>query len=120
MPKFVDIEPLELEFEKRYLDYRKRSQREFPGYIQVDESLTVAAMIMESCLDSLREAPAVDVAPVRHGRWIKNGMYWSCSLCGRSFHYRMEPQWWHGCPNCLAKMDGCNNDEKGGNDHVQD
>ena len=109
MPKFVDIEPLELEFEKRYLDYRKRSQREFPGYIQVDDGLTISAMIMESCLDSLREAPAADVAPVTHARWIKNGVYWSCSRCGRWQHERVEPQWWNYCPHCGAKMDGGDN-----------
>ena len=51
-------------------------------------------------------APAADVAPVRHGRWVDNGIPDSilngCSVCGftcgsSSFFY---------CPNCGAKMDG--------------
>ena len=46
-----------------------------------------------------------DVAPVRHGRWIKNGVYYSCRKCGRSFHYRMEPQWWNYCPQCGDMID---------------
>ena len=51
--------------------------------------------------------PAADVAPVRHGRWIKptrvpDSMLDECSLCGfdcgaYTFNY---------CPNCGAKMDG--------------
>lgn len=48
---------------------------------------------------------SADVAPVRHGRWIKNGVYYSCSKCGRSFHYRMEPQWWNYCPQCGDMID---------------
>ena len=47
----------------------------------------------------------IEVAPVRHGRWIKDGVYYCCSQCGRSFHYRMEPQWWNYCPQCGAMMD---------------
>jgi len=50
--------------------------------------------------------PAADVGPVRHGRWMDNGipdsMLTGCSACGfpcgaYSFRY---------CPNCGAKMDG--------------
>ena len=49
---------------------------------------------------------AADVAPVRHGRWVDNGIPDSilsgCSVCGftcgsSSFFY---------CPICGAKMDG--------------
>lgn len=60
-------------------------------------------------------APAADVAPVRHGRWLSNGADWVCSECG-------EEPWWCGvtedvlppyCPNCGAKMDS-----KGGDGDV--
>lgn len=56
----------------------------------------------------VKELPAADVAPVRHGRWGDNGIPESilcgCSVCGftcgaSSFFY---------CPSCGAKMDGEN------------
>ena len=108
MPKFVDIEPLERNFEERYLDYRNRSQRKMTtGRFRVDDELTTAAMIMESCLDSLREAPAADIAPVRHAKWevivgSDGKEHMVCTGCRKQqdltgvFAY---------CPNCGAKMD---------------
>ena len=59
----------------------------------------------EEFAEYLYELPTVDVAPVRHGRWVDNGipdsMLSGCSVCGftcgsSSFFY---------CPNCGAKMD---------------
>lgn len=62
-------------------------------------------------LQILRDIPAADVEPVRHGAWYPCFEDWrqqqegnKCSVCGfeyygtgiRSFHY---------CPNCGAKMD---------------
>ena len=60
---------------------------------------------------TVREIPAADVAPVRHGRWIKpvpgDGQPY-CSEC------HVEQPWFYGygyyhrhyCPNCGALMDG--------------
>lgn len=69
--------------------------------------------------------PADDVAPVRHGRWVKaRGSWctpggdpvWECSECGKGVHvYGIEhgtygkdvaEGQWVACPNCGAKMDG--------------
>ena len=59
----------------------------------------------EEFAEYLYELPTVDVAPVRHGRWVDNGIPDSilsgCSVCGftcgsSSFFY---------CPICGAKMD---------------
>ena len=56
--------------------------------------------------EMIENLPASDVAPVRHGRWVSNGipdsMLSACSVCGfgcgaYSFQY---------CPNCGARMDG--------------
>ena len=55
----------------------------------------------------VKRAPAADVAPVRHGRWIYD--HWcefKCSVCGEfsnSKPYRGKENY---CPNCGAKMDG--------------
>lgn len=66
-------------------------------------------------IDIIEDAPAADVAPVRHGRWIrphwKNNNYCcDCSECGGEAMHR-DYQWnkngvYPICPNCGAKMDG--------------
>lgn len=51
------------------------------------------------------DAPAVDAAPVVHGRWIPRNDEWfdffQCSACHVPF-WAMRAY----CPNCGAKMDG--------------
>ena len=50
-------------------------------------------------------APAADVAPVRHGRWIaSHDEFCACSIC----KYPVYVGWnqTNYCPNCGAKMDG--------------
>lgn len=59
----------------------------------------------------LHDLPAVDVAPVVHGRWIAtHDEFCSCSLC----KYPVYIAWGQTnyCPNCGAKMDGGDNDDK--------
>ena len=56
-------------------------------------------------------APAADVAPVRHGRWIDKGEYAVCTKCGGrsgTQYDGVEPisLMTQFCPNCGAKMDG--------------
>lgn len=69
----------------------------------------------------LRVAPAADVAPVVHGRWI-HSRYEDCSeqfelvKCSQCNHeaYAMAIYVHDGnyCPNCGAKMDGGDSDAK--------
>ena len=66
-------------------------------------------------IDIIEDAPAADVAPVVHGRWIrphwKNNNYCcDCSECGGEAMHR-DYQWnkngvYPICPHCGAKMDG--------------
>lgn len=61
----------------------------------------------------INDAPAVDAAPVVHGRWIEKvdmvesyladstEVFFECSVC-ESPNYGESPY----CPNCGAKMDG--------------
>lgn len=67
----------------------------------------------ESC--QIWKAPAADVAPVVHGRWIgSSGIFQGkCSVCGY-MTYDKSADWarnyWPHCPNCGAKMDGKDGD----------
>lgn len=57
---------------------------------------------VDDMLSEVMDAPAADVAEVRHGRWKRySTTMMECSLCGKhtarhKFNY---------CPNCWAKMD---------------
>ena len=72
------------------------------------------ACTWDDAMDIVDELPAVDAAPVVHGRWIDNGKYAkgtisrSCSNCGDiQVHYeKYIPNY---CPNCGAKMMGDDN-----------
>lgn len=58
----------------------------------------------------LRVAPAADVAPVVHGRWVsKNEWTFVCSNCDYVDAYPFDDRY-NYCPNCGAKMDGGDND----------
>lgn len=56
-------------------------------------------------VDVIERAPAVDAAPVFHGKWkqrlnIVGRLVWDCSECdAMSFQHGLY------CPNCGAKMD---------------
>ena len=61
----------------------------------------------------ISEAPTVDVAPVRHGRWKCNK---PCPVCGEDRFKGLDADIWADweppyCPNCGAKMDGSSNEE---------
>ena len=62
-------------------------------------------------IDMIEDAPAADVAPVRHGRWvhehISEGYAWvMCSECEAVVHKILINKRLNYCPNCGAKMDG--------------
>lgn len=73
--------------------------------------------MVEYALDLIKEAPAVEAEPVRHGRWnsITNcsnaGVY--CSVCGKKV-WKEDYAWCNRknklrsdyCPHCGAIMDG--------------
>lgn len=59
-------------------------------------------------LNIINNAPAVDAAPVVHGRWIEKsyllGTTRYCSECGEN--YGMPHGVFNYCPHCGAKMYG--------------
>ena len=61
----------------------------------------------------LREAPTIDVALVRHGRWVSvpHKLARVCSVCNRDEPYKfadIDADVYDYCPSCGAKMDGGN------------
>ena len=74
------------------------------------ETETDAAVVLRM----IEDAPAADVAPVRHGRWDDSGRYTfqsgdtavRCTNCGcalTEIEYHLNN--WNYCPVCGAKMD---------------
>ena len=65
-------------------------------------------LAINDCMNVLDEMPAADVAPVRHGCWVKEKsdvlIHWYCSVCEKCY-FLEEPNADY-CPNCGAKMDG--------------
>ena len=63
-------------------------------------------MVNDSVYNALQAIPAADVAPVRHGRWVKEKpdvlIHWHCSVC-KNCYYLDEPNA-NYCPNCGAKL----------------
>lgn len=64
-------------------------------------------------IDMIEDAPAADVEPVVHGRWvhehISEGYAWvMCSECEAVIHKILINKRLNYCPNCGAKMDGGN------------
>ena len=62
-------------------------------------------------------APAADVAPAVHGRWIYKGEYAVCTECGGRSGTQYDgvepiPLMTQFCPNCGEKMDGVEEQEK--------
>lgn len=61
-------------------------------------------------VETLKDLPSADVAPVRHGRWVESFKVnapptlrsrWTCSWCGNVQTYGITDY----CPNCGARMD---------------
>lgn len=82
-----------------------------------DNSAEIAYLQAAKVLRDVEDAPAADVAPVRHGRWEwADDGYCRCSECRQRApvvygvlveDYQDEPRtaMTNFCPNCGAKMD---------------
>ena len=67
---------------------------------------------IESVLEYVENLPAVDVAPVRHGRWedaypdIEPNPMFMYGICSECEFEQGISKYLNYCPNCGAKMDG--------------
>ena len=76
----------------------------FRPYGHMDEPIPFETMVSD-----LRDMPAADVAPVRHGRWISvpHKLARVCSVCNRDEPYKFaDADVYDYCPHCGAKMGG--------------
>ena len=75
----------------------------------IEREALVERLKKEGCdcewLWAILDIPAADVAPVKHGHWVKEKsdvlIHWHCSVC-KNCYYLDEPNA-NYCPNCGAK-----------------
>lgn len=64
-------------------------------------------MGFERAMDIVSKALPLNVAIVKHGRWIDNKDYMFCSKCGAQWNYcDNDTQDFKWCPCCGTRMDG--------------
>lgn len=70
----------------------------------VDKTKTLSGMIELI----VRDTPAVNAAPIKHGRWLTHEWVRGVAYCSECC-YELKTNNTNFCPNCGAKMDGDNN-----------
>lgn len=101
MAEYIEREALEVALNHR-LNFLMAENGEYDHYTSgFDEAVT-----------RVEDFPDADVAPVRHGRWLKSGKevcgdhQYFCSECNEEYWEGLSwPDRAHYCPNCGAKMD---------------
>ena len=78
------------------------------AYREICADETMSGYAKAYCSELIRNIPVADVAPVRHGRWVFDGVYDVCSVCNRLTLSPIVKQLktFKYCPNCGARMDG--------------
>ena len=101
MAKYIDRDSL--------IEWLKRIR-----LIDLSDGLGICRVIMEDdfkkAIKNMPENIIVDVAPVRHGRWIDKGEYAVCTECGGRSGTQYDgvepiPLMTQFCPNCGANME---------------
>ena len=101
MAEYIDREAFLKDAEIRYCMPCKGAGKDYNG-------LRCRACWVDDMMGDVDDAPAADVAPVVHGRWVEKekytfGIMYDCSLCENRILDNGHP--WNYCPNCGAKMD---------------
>lgn len=102
MPKYINADEMFADESEAYM----RAQTKI-----TDEATYIVNHVVHMKVQRLLyDAPAADVAPVVHGRWVPTESPFindceNCSVCG------YKTVWGHRfnfnyCPNCGARMDG--------------
>lgn len=110
--RYIDEDKLVAELDKLVAEYLKDNS------IQCSLAAGVTADIRDTVL---KEIPTADVAPVKHGEWvkskkcehkpyrIKNPDKWFTYKCSECYYENGRSKKANYCPNCGAKMDGGKN-----------
>ena len=97
--------------EKEYIE-REAIEKAFAEEISTNY-LDDYAKGFQAALLAVMSIPTADVAPVRHGYWVKEKrdvlIHWHCSVC-KECYFLEEPNAEY-CPHCGAKMDEKESDE---------
>ena len=92
MARYIDADALIAKAERVY-NY---------GLVVSVDDINDAPTVIEGIVG---EIPSADVAPVKHGEWLKANPYnrfMDCSVCG----FFQDHTEFNYCPNCGARMDG--------------
>lgn len=108
MSDYISREAFIANVEKRYCDPCKGQGGDLNGD-------WCRSCVINSVLKMVRDAPAADVEPVRHGEWGRIDDDWDslstfqCSVCGEEWCFEIDEDLpslnYNYCPNCGAKMD---------------
>ncbi len=100
---------------------QERAVRVMADYISRDDVIKKIAEVQDKATSGtedvtyfraikiIRDMPASDVQPVRHGRWIEvTPKHSRCSICDTTCLIAVYPisKGANYCPNCGARMDG--------------
>ena len=109
MAEYIEREVFLKDAEIRYCLPCKGAGKDYNG-------LRCRACWVDDMMGDVDDAPAADVAPVVHGRWVglgKSGTptyenYGTCSVCGEDAEIYTEHR--NYCHNCGADMRGINDE----------
>ena len=106
MAEYIEREVFLKDAEIRYCLPCKGAGKDYNG-------LRCRACWVDDMMGDVDDAPAADVAPVVHGRWVEKekytfGIMYDCSLCENRILDNGHP--WNYCPNCGADMRGINDE----------
>lgn len=99
MAEYIEREAVVTALNKAYDHMNALSPHFYSGY--------------QNAAHRIRDFPAADVVPVRHGRWEQRRDCVYCSNCGKGYKIRvgvLTAKMYRYCPNCGADMRGAEND----------
>lgn len=102
MAEYIDREAFLKDAEIRYCMPCKGAGKDYNG-------LKCRACWVDDMMGDVDDAPAADVAPVVHGRWVcvdtDTEQFFLCNRCKKKEYWESNY-----CPNCGCRMDGGDRD----------